>query len=301
MPIKLRQIEAFRTVMREGSMVRASAAMAVTQPAISYMISGLETAVGFPLFSRQGGKLSATPEAIQLLAEVDRLYQGLESVEAVAYKIANYGNAELRILITQALSAGRIVNGIGKFAALHPGIKIDLDVEHRALITHRVNSGQADLGILSISSGLEDQSSTLFSSPIICVASPTAQISQASTVTAAQLAGVPLVGLKSNGLIRPMVDQWFHEAGVTPNYTIEVGGAGTAIELVRGGLGVTFVSSFSLMERADSQLQSFELEKSLELKIGVITSSSVHPNRAAHALVQYLTQLYSESVSGECS
>lgn len=98
-----------------------------------------------------------------------------------------------------------------------------------------------------------------------------------------------------------MVDQWFHEAGVTPNYTIEVGGAGTAIELVRGGLGVTFVSSFSLMERADSQLQSFELEKSLELKIGVITSSSVHPNRAAHALVQYLTQLYSESVSGDCS
>lgn len=49
MPIKLRQIEAFRTVMREGSMVRASAAMAVTQPAISYMISGLEAAVGFPL------------------------------------------------------------------------------------------------------------------------------------------------------------------------------------------------------------------------------------------------------------
>lgn len=301
MPIKLRQIEAFRTVMREGSMVRASAAMAVTQPAISYMISGLETAVGFPLFSRQGGKLSATPEAIQLLAEVDRLYQGLESIEAVAYKIANYGGAELRILITQALSAGRIVNGIGKFAALHPGIKIDLDVEHRALITHRVNSGQADLGILSISAGIEDQSSTLFSSPILCVASPTTQISQATTVTAAQLAGVPLVGLKSTGLIRPMVDQWFNEARVTPNYMIEVGGPGTAIELVRGGLGVTFVSSFSLMERADSQLQAFSLDMDLALKIGVITSSSAHPNRAAHALIQYLTQTYSDSVSDENS
>ncbi|EPJ8754090.1 LysR family transcriptional regulator [Pseudomonas capeferrum] len=301
MPIKLRQIEAFRTVMREGSMVRASAAMAVTQPAISYMISGLETAVGFPLFNRQGGKLSATPEAIQLLAEVDRLYQGLESVEAVAHKIANYGNAELRILITQALSAGRIVNGIGKFAALHPGIKIDLDVEHRELITHRVNSGQADLGILSISPGLEDQSSTLFSSPIICVASPSAKISQGAVVTASQLDGVPIVALKATGLIRPMVDKWFYEAGVTPNYTIEVGGAGTAIELVRGGLGVTFVNSFSLMERADSQLQSFGLENALELKIGVINSSSLHPNRAAHALMQYLTQIYAESVSDEHS
>lgn len=33
MALKLRQIEAFRAVMREGSMVRASAAMAITQPA----------------------------------------------------------------------------------------------------------------------------------------------------------------------------------------------------------------------------------------------------------------------------
>ncbi|MNP31007.1 DNA-binding transcriptional regulator LysR [compost metagenome] len=96
-----------------------------------------------------------------------------------------------------------------------------------------------------------------------------------------------------------MVDQWFHEAGVTPNYTIEVGGAGTAIELVRGGLGITFVNVFSLMERADSQLQSFSLDNALALKIGVITSSSLHPNRAAHALLQYLTQIYSENVSND--
>lgn len=44
--------------MREGSMVRASSAMAITQPAISYLISSLEKEVGFELFSRRGGKLT---------------------------------------------------------------------------------------------------------------------------------------------------------------------------------------------------------------------------------------------------
>lgn len=39
-------------------MVRASSAMAITQPAISYLISGLEKEVGFELFSRRGGKLT---------------------------------------------------------------------------------------------------------------------------------------------------------------------------------------------------------------------------------------------------
>lgn len=90
MALKLRQIEAFRSVMREGSMVRASSAMAITQPAISYLISGLEKEVGFELFSRRGGKLTPTPEALQLMAEVNRLYDGLDGIKAAAQQIANH-------------------------------------------------------------------------------------------------------------------------------------------------------------------------------------------------------------------
>lgn len=74
-------------------MVRASSAMAITQPAISYLISGLEKEVGFELFSRRGGKLTPTPEALQLMAEVNRLYDGLDGIKAAAQQIANHERA----------------------------------------------------------------------------------------------------------------------------------------------------------------------------------------------------------------
>ncbi len=60
MVLKLRQIEAFCSVMREGSMVRASSAMAITQPAISYLISGLEKE-GRCCINRFQAKLPQTP------------------------------------------------------------------------------------------------------------------------------------------------------------------------------------------------------------------------------------------------
>lgn len=93
-------------------MVRASSAMAITQPAISYLISGLEKEVGFELFSRRGGKLTPTPEALQLMAEVNRLYDGLDGIKAAAQQIANHERATVRVLLTQALASGRIMNAI---------------------------------------------------------------------------------------------------------------------------------------------------------------------------------------------
>ena len=288
MTLKLRQIEAFRAVMREGSMVRASSVLSITQPAISYLIGSLEAAVGFALFSRQNGKLIATPEAVQLLAEVDRLYQGLDAIQAAAYQIANYERSSIRILILQSLSAGRIVNSIGQFAAAHPGLKLFLDVDHRTTIVHRINSGQADLGIVSLSSGLAANSVTLFTNELLCVSSNTGPFSDATKVEPKDLENVPIVALKNVGVVRQKVDSWFAKAGIEPTYVIEVGDAGTAIELVRGGLGVTIVSGFSFPERRDSGLQAVTLAPSEHVEIGAVTPPTQIENRAVAALIEFL-------------
>lgn len=288
MALKLRQIEAFRTVMREGSMVRASSAMSITQPAISYLISGLESAVGFSLFSRQGGKLSATPEAFQLMAEVDRLYDGLEAIEAVAAKIANYESDVVRVVITPPLSAGRILTCIGQFIAAHPGLKLSIDVEKRSTIVHRIRSGQADLGILSLSTDMEALGARLFSSELMCITSRPDLLMGMSTVTPEDLAGVPMVGLTPLGRIRPMADAWFAEAGIQPNYLIEASDAAMAIELVRGGLGAAIVSSLSFPGGLEAGMTALPLTPQRHVEIGAIVPTSLHPSRAVKALIDFL-------------
>jgi len=287
--LKLRQIEAFRAVMREGSMVRASTAMAVTQPAVSYLIGSLEIAVGFPLFSRLGGKLSPTPEAHQLMVEVDRVYEGLDEIESVARQIANHQRAAIRILITSSFSAGRIVKVIGQFASAHPGLKLDIDVANRMTIMHRIQSGQADVGILSLTPGAECEAGTkLFDSEFLCVAATPGALDGKNKISPHRLEGVPIIALKATGVVRPKVDSWFSGSGVIPNHIIEVGDPWTAIELVRGGLGVTIVSRFNIPELQGSGLMAVPLDPPQHIEIGVIASATQHPNRAVQALVEFV-------------
>jgi DNA-binding transcriptional LysR family regulator len=275
--------------MREGSMVRASSAMAITQPAISYLISGLENEVGFELFSRRGGKLTPTPEALQLMAEVNRLYEGLDGIKAAARQIANHERATVRVLITQALAVGRIVSAMGQFAAAHPGLKLDIDVDHRLTIMHRIGAAQADVGILSLPPEMEGAVATkLFDSELLCVASAPSVLHGRSRVSAADLSGVPVIAIKPGGVIRPLVEKWFADAGITPQFVIEVGDAGAAIELARGGLGVAIVTEVSLPEHQRSGLISLPLDPIQEFEIGAIVPVMQHPNRAAQALVEFL-------------
>jgi len=109
-----------------------------------------------------------------------------------------------------------------------------------------------------------------------------------SKITPHDLAEVPIVALKAGGVIRPKVESWFSDAGIRPNFVIEVGDAGTAIELVRGGLGVTIVSSFSVPERRLPGLLALPLEPRQDVEIGAMVPVTQHPNRAARALVDFL-------------
>lgn len=293
MALKLRQIEAFRAVMREGSMVRAAGVLSVTQPAVSYLISSLESAVGFPLFVRTAGKLAPTPEAYQLASEVDRLYEGIDGIEVAARLIANHQKAVLRLLLTSALSSRSIVSVIGRYAAAHPGIRLDIDVAHRAAVVRRVAGAQADLGLVSLPvEGNLAVATPLFTSPLVCVAPTTGSTASLRGATPADLAGHAVIALKPSGMIRPMVDRWFQAAGVTPRIEIEVRHAWVAIDLARAGVGVAIVSRLSLPEaiESDASVSVRQLEPSESITIGAVTPVAQRANRTVQSLLEYLRE-----------
>ena len=60
MKITFRQVDAFRTVVSTGTMTEAAEMLAISQPAVSRLISDLEKEVGFQLFKRLGRVLVPT-------------------------------------------------------------------------------------------------------------------------------------------------------------------------------------------------------------------------------------------------
>lgn len=277
--------------MREGSMVRAAGVLSITQPAVSYLISSLEKVVGFPLFVRAAGKIVPTPDAYQLATEVDRLYEGLDGIEVAARLIANHQKSVLRLMMTSALSNGTIMGAIGRYAAAHPGLHLDIDIGHRDTVVRRVAGAQADLGLVSLPiEGDLAVVTPLFSSPLVCVVSKTAPATALQRATPQELARHPLVALKPSGAIRPMIDRWFQAGGEAPRIDIEVRHAWAAIELARAGAGVAIVSRLSLMDSIDEggAVAVLPLDPPEAIPIGAITPAGQHANRTVLSLLDYL-------------
>lgn len=82
-----RALEAFREVMRCGTISAAAEEMRVSQPAISRQIRELENRLGLTLFTRHGGRVTATPEAHEFWMEVERNLVGLKQIERAAEQI----------------------------------------------------------------------------------------------------------------------------------------------------------------------------------------------------------------------
>lgn len=97
MNLSLRQLTVFREVMRSGSISQAAKTVARTQPAVSTMMATLEQELGFPLFLREHGKLTPTPEAHYFLEEAEAILARLERTKQALSKISALETGRLRI------------------------------------------------------------------------------------------------------------------------------------------------------------------------------------------------------------
>ena len=83
--------------MSTGSTIGAANRMGLSQSAVSRLLTQLEETLGFALFLRKKGRLMATPEADELLAEVADLVDGMQRIHRLADEL-RIGHSRKRLL-----------------------------------------------------------------------------------------------------------------------------------------------------------------------------------------------------------
>jgi DNA-binding transcriptional LysR family regulator len=106
--LKLRDLHILLAVARSGSMGKAAADLAVSQPAVSKAVADLEYALGVRLFDRSQQGIEPTAYGRALLrcgiAVFDDLRQGVKALEFLADPTAG----ELSIGCTEQIAGGRL-------------------------------------------------------------------------------------------------------------------------------------------------------------------------------------------------
>ncbi|MEM7566212.1 MAG: LysR family transcriptional regulator [Pseudomonadota bacterium] len=232
----LRELEVLIAVIETGKTTAAAHRLGISQPAVSRALVQLESAVGRRLFERQGGRLTATSDAVALAAEAGPIFSILSRISSRDWQAPDADS--LRIVAPPTV-AHRFLDGVvPAFSADHPETHIHIEVSTSSDVVNAVAEGQADIGVAD----------AVFRHPgvrrigflktaaqaILPVGDP---LAERASVTPADLDGRPFVALTRRFSSRTLVERAFEEARARLEIVAEVATSAIAVQLIAGGMG----------------------------------------------------------------
>ena len=136
-------LRAFVAVVDCGGFHRAAERLNLTQSTVSQQIKRLELETKRPLFRRTTRSVALTDDGEMLLDDARRLLQ-LE--EAARLRMAAPRlSGTVRLGVVEEVAGGSLPSALGRFAALHPGVKLEVQIGVSAELIELLNAGRLDV------------------------------------------------------------------------------------------------------------------------------------------------------------
>jgi DNA-binding transcriptional LysR family regulator len=242
MKINLRQIDAFQAAMEFGSATAASDVMHVTQPAVSRLISDLESTVGFQLFERRARGLVPTQDAHTLYEEVKRSFVGLERIGQVAGAIREKSAGSVRVIALSKYADGFVASITGRFVRDNTGIIVELESSATAGVVEGIISQSFDVGIASAT--ISDPlivTEPLFETSAILALPANDPLAANGTVPLGALDGLRMVVLPENSEYGTVIRRGLRQAKVSPEVAGIARTHASLCRMVQAGAGLALV------------------------------------------------------------
>jgi DNA-binding transcriptional LysR family regulator len=141
-------MEAFKCVVEEGNLTRASKKMALTQPAITHRITSLEHELRQNLFDRAGSTVRLTHAGEVFYEYVQRILNLAQESRLVLQEIADGTQGRISIAAIGTSAIYMLPDFLYTFRQGYPGIHVILRTLSGEEIRDMVLTGQIDLGIV---------------------------------------------------------------------------------------------------------------------------------------------------------
>lgn len=249
--LNARQLQIFRTVAKTGSVTAAGKVLYLTQPAVTKALRLLEERLDLVLFHRQGGRLVATPEAIALLPEVERLFGNFDSIEQVATEIRHGVKGHLTIAASSTIAISALSHAIGQFHKTRPVVSVDLRALPTRHVVEYVNNDQADIGVLDVPAPTGTlQIEDFFHAEIVCVMRADHPLAELRTLTPELLKSQTVVSFGDDTMTNWHLREAFRSCDVPFQPRFASNSTITACSLALEVNGIALVDPFTLLSNA---------------------------------------------------
>lgn len=236
--VTLAQLRHFVVLADRGSFVQASAALFLTQPALSRSIQALEEELGGSLFDRLGRRIALTPFGQEVLKRARRLVSDAEDLKTVGKGLHAGLIGRLRIGLSSAPGALFSTPLMQHMAEHHPRLQVHVSRGSTGVLLNELREQRLDAAIVDIRSmapSAELELAQVFDLRAGFLARPEHPLVRAgSAVTLSRMKAYPIASTPlSDEVARLLVADYGPEANPDDLITLRCDETASILELAR--------------------------------------------------------------------
>ncbi len=216
--LKLRDLHILLAVVQRGSMAKAAAELAISQPAVSKAIGDMEYALGLRLLDRGRNGTEPTAYGRALVQRgmtiFDELKQGVEELEF----LADPARGKLNIGSTESIAAGLLPGVIKRFSRQYPDVRLNVAQAVISTLHYReLRERSIDLMLGRIPADFAEDdlaADVLFDDQLVVVAGRRSPWARAGRLKLADLADAPWILPPAETLPGSLAADIFRTAGL---------------------------------------------------------------------------------------
>lgn len=295
MRIKIRQLQAFREVVRNGSITAAAHALGLSQPTVSNLIIGLESELGVTLFQRIHKRLVPTQDAEKFFTEVDRTFNSIEQLSSTANRLHTNSSAWLNVVLPQSFVVNIVPQALALLRRTHPGIGVTLEFLPTRDAIDYAASGEWDLTIArlpAVHRGLDVK--PFMTSEYVCVLPKGHRLAERESIDPADLRDEQVIMLSRRHEERFEIVDSFRKVGVDLAGLVETGALTGACAFTSAGLGVTVLDAIVAQGYPDPNLVVRPFRPAIRNQFGLLLEKSGEMSTEAELFLQAILDTVAE-------
>ena len=243
MAVDLRHLRYFVAVAETGSFSGAALGLRITQPALSRLVSDLETELGVRLFERAGRRVRLSAAGEELLQRGRQLLADAESLGEHARALGRGDRGILRIGVTPQTLQSLVAGFMTRYRRRRPAVEIHLTEEGGIRLLALVERGDLHLGIGAVPRTERLRARRLFPYRVLAVAARAHDLARRRHVELSALRDERLLLLRRDFGSRVTFDGACRAAGLRLRAMFESGEPHSLVALAEEGHGVAIVPS----------------------------------------------------------
>ncbi|MEM8956849.1 MAG: LysR family transcriptional regulator [Pseudomonadota bacterium] len=244
-------LETFLAVMDTGSFHLAAEQVHLSQPAVTRRIRKLELALDSQLFERTTRQVKPTLAAKRLYARAEGLLADAEETALAmrdeSLRYAHQRNALVTVAVVPTVIACWLAPALAAFRAEGHRARVRLLDLAANEVAEAVAEGEADFGLCAIPAQEPGtRFRPLFDDPLMAVVPPDHPLAESASLSWTALAGHELILAARGTGNRLLIDDARARARMEVAWSYEARRTTTALDLVRGGLGIAVLPRTAL-------------------------------------------------------